>query len=62
VPKLEKAKQFLTSVLANSKLPATEVEAAAANAGLSWRTVIRAAEELNIDKAKDGKKWVWQIT
>jgi putative DNA primase/helicase len=62
VPKVDLAKQFLTDILANAKCHATEVEAAAHKAGLSWASVRRAADDMNVQKFREGGRHWWQLT
>ena len=62
VPKLERAKRFLTQTLADAKRAATDVEADAQNAGISWASVRRASDEMNVHKFREkGKSW-WRLT
>jgi hypothetical protein len=59
----EKAKQFLTDILANGPVLKTEIEEAADANGISGRTLFRAKDDLKIvvekDRKKDGK-WYWR--
>lgn len=60
--KLDQAKRFLTETLANAKRNATEIEAAAQNAGIAWHTVRRASEEMHVHKFREGGRHWWQLT
>lgn len=60
------ARDFLRELLASGPVPAKQVKAEAGEAGHTWMTVRRAAEELKVNKAKIGKPgeeggWVWAI-
>jgi putative DNA primase/helicase len=61
-PKIDQAKRFLTEFLANAKRQAEDVENAAKDAGISWRTVRRAAEEMNVRKFREKDRSWWQLT
>jgi putative DNA primase/helicase len=62
LPKTDQAKRFLTETLANAKKTATEIEAGAQNAGISWASVRRASDEMNVHKFREeGRHW-WQLT
>ena len=62
LPKIDQAKRFLTETLANAKKTATDIEAAAQNAGIAWHTVRRAAEEMNVQKFREGGRHWWHLT
>jgi putative DNA primase/helicase len=64
LPKLEKAKQFLQSYLANAERLQKEVQAAALAEGISGKTLWRASKEMNIGKRKEGSGggWLWSLT
>lgn len=56
------AADFLLQVLADDVVPAKEVESEAKAAGIAWRTVRRASDDLNVKKRKgDGGKWYWSL-
>ncbi|SOY56032.1 AAA family ATPase [Cupriavidus taiwanensis] len=56
------AADFLLQVLADDVVPAKEVESEAKAAGIAWRTVRRASDELNVKKRKgDSGKWYWSL-
>ena len=62
-PKLDAAMDWLGELLARGPLSAVEVQAAAGTAGHAWATVRRAANEIGIEKIKDGYGggWVWSL-
>jgi putative DNA primase/helicase len=62
LPKIDQAKRFLTETLANAKKTATEIEAGAQNAGISWASVRRASDEMNVHKFREGGRHWWQLT
>jgi putative DNA primase/helicase len=62
VPKIDQAKRFLAEALANAKRTATDIEAAAQNAGISWASVRRAADEMHVHKFREGSRSWWQLT
>jgi putative DNA primase/helicase len=62
VPKIDRAKQFLTAFLANAKRTTTDIEAAAQRDGIAWRTVRRASDEMNVHKFREGGRHWWQLT
>jgi hypothetical protein len=59
------AKEFLRESLANGPLPVKDISRRADEAGVSWKTVMRAASALGVRKSKVGKPsdpkqhWVW---
>lgn len=59
----ERAAEFLREALANGPRPVSELEALAAERGISWRTVARAKETLRVEarQVRDGeqRRWVW---
>ncbi len=59
----QEAKDFLREELANGAKPVAEIKKAAAAAGLAWRTVRRAQEELHIKPQKNGlmEGWQWEL-
>jgi putative DNA primase/helicase len=61
---LEAATAWLTDILANGPVATTSIQEAAKSAGLSWRTVRRASEELKvkIHKSSFGGGWTWRLT
>lgn len=60
----DEARDVLRELLTVAK-PATDVRRATEGAGLSWRTVRRAADELHVIRAKRGfgesGEWVWEL-
>jgi len=56
------AADFLQQVLADDVVPSKSVEAEAKDAGISWRTVRRASDRLNVKKKRgqDGR-WYWSL-
>jgi hypothetical protein len=64
--KRDGAVEWLRELLQHRPLPAAEVKQAAEDAGVSWRTVERAKDELNIRPRREGGlgsegRWVWAI-
>lgn len=59
----EGAMEFLREVLKDGPTPAKQVKAEAAEAGHSWNTVRRAADDLMVIKKKGGmaEGWYWQL-
>lgn len=59
----DSATEFLREVLKDGPTPAKTVKAEASEAGHSWNTVRRAADDLLIIKKKDGMAggWYWQL-
>lgn len=55
----DEARAFLTDQLAEHPVRTRELKAAAASAGISWRTVERAKKDLGLGKAKTGDGWYW---
>lgn len=56
------AADFLREVLGGDVVPSKEVENEAKAAGIAWRTVRRASDELGVKKRKgDGGKWYWSL-
>ena len=53
-PKRDAAREWLVAELAGSEVAKSELELLAAEAGLAWRTVERAAEELGVRKSRAG--------
>ena len=62
-PKLDAAMDWLGELLAQGPLSQVEVQAAAGTAGHAWATVRRAANEIGVEKTKDGYGggWVWSL-
>ena len=58
---MNEAREFLQSLLTDQRVASRTVESEAKSAGLSWATVKRASESLNIKKKKDGLRgeWTW---
>jgi hypothetical protein len=59
----ESAAEFLREVLGAGAAPVKTVEAEARSAGVAWRTVRRAADELQVIKRKGGMGagWYWSL-
>lgn len=59
----ERAEEWLADLLAGGAIQAKQVQADAKEAGLSWATVRRAADSLNVARIKDGLRggWYWRI-
>lgn len=61
-PALESASDFLRQVLGDDVVPSKAIEAEAKEAGIAWRTVRRASDELGVKKRRgDGGKWYWTM-
>ncbi|MGO9947484.1 MAG: hypothetical protein ACLPWG_11600 [Steroidobacteraceae bacterium] len=69
-PERSEAEEFLRDALAGGPRPATEIEAEAKGAGISWRTIRRAQKALGIKphrKAESGDglgksgRWYWSL-
>jgi hypothetical protein len=69
-PERSEAEEFLRDTLASGPRPATEIEAEAKGAGISWRTVRRAQKDLGIKPRRmaesgDGLgkagRWYWSL-
>lgn len=62
-PKLDAAMDWLGELLAQGPLSQVEVQAAAGMAGHAWATVRRAANEIGVEKTKDGDggSWIWSL-
>lgn len=58
---LEEAADFLTELLADGPLPATQVKAAAEAAGLAPTTLKRAKKRLRVRSGKRPNEWVWRL-
>ena len=57
----DEAKKFLTDILANGPVPATEIEDAANGNAISKRTLERAKRELGITAEKKNGQWYWRL-
>jgi hypothetical protein len=57
------AADWLRKLLAGGPRPTKEVQDEAKNAGMAWRTVRRAADELRVKRehCPDGKHWQWRL-
>ena len=56
------AKEFLIDLLSSvEKMPASEVQEEAKNAGYSVASIRRAKDNLNIKPFKDGSAWYWKL-
>ena len=65
-PKRDMATQFLRDILRDGAMPTKWIENAAKQAGLSWRTVQRAASDLGVIASRIGGiasdgEWQWQL-
>lgn len=58
----DEAKDFLLSVLGSGPLPSTVVRQESRDAGLAWRTVVRAKSDLGITSRKRGQSGPWEWT
>lgn len=58
-----RAEAWLIELLAGGAISSKQVQADAKEAGLSWATVRRAADSLNVARIKDGLRggWYWRI-
>jgi hypothetical protein len=63
--KREAAAEWLTNYLAFGKRPVAEIKEDAIQMGVSWSTLRRAAEDLELEKYKEGfgkaGKWLWAL-
>lgn len=60
--KLDMAKEFLIDLLSSvEKMPASEVQEEAKNAGYSVASIRRAKDNLNIKAFKEGSAWYWKL-
>jgi putative DNA primase/helicase len=63
--RLDEAKQFLRLVLKDGSEPVKEIQRQARAAGIQWRTVWRAKEELGVRAEKKGfgadGEWLWML-
>ena len=60
----EGASDFLRDVLADGPVPSREIQRQAREAGVSWRTVRRASDDMQIIKKKglgDSTAWHWKL-
>ena len=56
------AKEFLIDLLSSvEKMPASEVQEEAKNAGYSVASIRRAKDNLNIKPFKEGSAWYWKL-
>jgi archaellum biogenesis ATPase FlaH len=62
---LDAAKQWLQELLSSGPVASRDVEQAAKEAGLSWMTVRRAADDLKIKRSREGfgaeGRWMWSL-
>lgn len=62
---LDAARLWLREMLSNGPIAATDLEQAAKEAGLSWITVRRAADALNVKRMHEGfgsgSRWMWSL-
>ena len=56
---LTDAKEFLYEVLNECRLETKEIKKQARQAGISWRTIERAKQEMGFKARKDGNDWYW---
>jgi putative DNA primase/helicase len=57
----DEAKAFLIDILSNGPMPSKQVKADASGAGLAWRTVRRAKDDLRIKARKENGEWRWSL-
>jgi putative DNA primase/helicase len=55
------AREFLEAELADGPAPTSELRTRAEDAGLNWRTVERAKQQLRIRARKNGVVWTWEL-
>ena len=62
---LAEAEEFLSDVLAEGRLPSSEVRREAAETRISWRTLTRAKDNLGVTASRDkfgsGGRWFWTL-
>jgi putative DNA primase/helicase len=60
---IEEAEDFLSEILADGERSQQQIELSAKEAGISWKTVMRAKKQLEIVSRKTGFNdgWVWQL-
>ena len=59
---LESAIDFLKQVLGDDVVPSNSIKDEARDAGISWRTLRRAADKLGVKKTRgEGGKWYWTM-
>ena len=58
---VDAASDFLRQVLAEGSTPTKTVEVEAKNAGVSWASVKRAADKLEVIKKKGSDAWYWKL-
>lgn len=59
----ERAEEWLADLLAGGAISSKQVQSDAKEAGLSWATVRRAADSLEVGRVKDGLRggWYWRL-
>ncbi len=57
----DKAKELLLTLLDCGPVAVTEIEQEMKGAGISWRTAVRAKDELNIIARRIQNRWVWAL-
>ena len=57
----DRAADLLRALLAHGPRRANELEAEGLGAGISWRTMIRAKDMLNVVSRRDGGSWKWGL-
>jgi len=65
ISETKRAKNFLKETLKDGAVPTKEIRSAARDEGLSWATVRRAKEKLEIKAVKENKpggKWFWELS
>jgi archaellum biogenesis ATPase FlaH len=55
------AREFLEAELADGPVPTIDLKTRAEDAGLNWRTVERAKQQMAIRARKKGAGWVWEL-
>lgn len=58
---LDAATQFLQSALNAGPMPSNDIREKAIRAGVSWRTIWRAREMLDVRASKQGREWWWRL-
>jgi len=57
----KEAQDFLLTELASGRVATTDLRSRAEDAGLNWRTVERAKQQLKIRARKQGSTWGWEL-
>ena len=59
--RLEEAGEFLRDILAEGRMPATEIEAIAADSGITLRTLERAKKSVGVNVTRANGHWHWSL-